>query len=56
MRRELEVLCLPGAIPEAITVDITELNIGDSVHVSDIKVGEGVGGGRIGEIAACDIS
>lgn len=42
IRRELEVLCLPGAIPESITVDITELNIGDSVHVSDIKVGEGV--------------
>jgi len=38
IRHELEVLCLPDAIPEAITIDITELNIGDSVHVEDIKV------------------
>jgi large subunit ribosomal protein L25 len=38
IRRELEVFCLPNDIPEAITIDISELNIGDSVHVEDIKV------------------
>jgi large subunit ribosomal protein L25 len=36
IRRELEVLCLPNAIPETITIDITDLDIGDSVHVEDI--------------------
>ena len=38
IRRELEVLCLPGEIPEFIEIDITELNIGDSVHVEDVKL------------------
>jgi large subunit ribosomal protein L25 len=42
IRRELEVLCLPGNIPESIKIDITELNIGDSVHVGDIKLEEDV--------------
>ena len=39
IRRELEVLCLPGEIPESITVDISELEIGDSLHVEDITLG-----------------
>ena len=37
-RRELEVLCLPTAIPEAIEVDISDLDIGDSIHVEDISL------------------
>ncbi len=38
--RELKVRCLPTAIPPAIEVDVTALNIGDSVHVSEITLGE----------------
>ena len=38
VRRELELLCLPTAIPEAIEVDITDLTIGDSVHVQEIAL------------------
>ena len=38
IRRELEVLCMPGELPESIEIDITELNIGDSVHVEDVKL------------------
>jgi len=38
IRRELEVLCLPDNIPENIEIDITELNIGDSVHVEDVQL------------------
>jgi large subunit ribosomal protein L25 len=37
IRRELEVYCLPNQIPQAITIDITDLEIGDSVHVNDIE-------------------
>lgn len=33
---ELEVECLPVHIPKAISLDITELTIGHSLHVSDI--------------------
>ena len=38
VRRELEVLCLPGAIPETVTLDITNLDIGDAIHVEDITL------------------
>ena len=40
--RSVEVLCLPAQIPEAITVDALHLVIGNSVHVSDLKLAEGV--------------
>jgi large subunit ribosomal protein L25 len=36
--RELEVRCLPTAIPPSIDVDVSHLAIGDSVHVSDVSV------------------
>lgn len=37
IRRELEVYCLPNAVPESITIDITDLDIGSSVHVDEIE-------------------
>ncbi|MGH7501285.1 MAG: 50S ribosomal protein L25/general stress protein Ctc [Longimicrobiales bacterium] len=39
---ELEVSCLPDAIPERIEVDISGLEIGDSIHVRELVVPEGV--------------
>lgn len=39
---ELEILCLPRDLPEYIEVDVLELDIGDAVHLSDLKVPEGV--------------
>ena len=36
--REVEIRCLPTAIPQSLDIDVTHLNIGESVHVSDIKV------------------
>ncbi len=36
--RDLEIEVLPRHIPERIEVDVSELNIGDSLHVSDISV------------------
>ncbi|MEE9450452.1 MAG: 50S ribosomal protein L25 [Ignavibacteriaceae bacterium] len=35
---KLEVECLPRHIPEHIAIEISELTIGDSVHVSDLSV------------------
>ncbi len=40
--RDLEVECLPKDIPEEILIDISELNIGDALHVSDITPPPGV--------------
>ena len=34
--------CLPTMIPESIEIDVTALEIGGSVHVSDLRLGEGV--------------
>lgn len=35
---QVEVSCLPADIPDSITFDVTDLDIGDSVHVSDLSV------------------
>lgn len=40
--REIKVLCEPANAPESIDVDITNLTSGHSLHVSDLKVGEGI--------------
>lgn len=37
IRRELEVLCFPMEIPDQIEIDVTNLNVGDVVHVKDIE-------------------
>ncbi len=39
---ELEILCLPRNLPEYIEVDVEALELGDSLHLSDISVPEGV--------------
>jgi len=38
IRRALEVQCLPLDVPESIEIDITDLDIGDSIHVGDISL------------------
>ena len=39
---DLEVDCLPGNLPEYIAVDISGLEIGDMIHLSQLQVPEGV--------------
>lgn len=38
MLRDLEVYCLPGSIPEKVEIDVSHLDIGDSIHVSEIEL------------------
>jgi large subunit ribosomal protein L25 len=38
VRREIELFCLPTAIPESIEVDISDLTIGDSIHIREIAL------------------
>jgi large subunit ribosomal protein L25 len=40
--REVEIECLPDKIPGHITVDVSNLEIGQSIHVKDLKTEEGV--------------
>ncbi len=42
VRRELEVRCLPDKIPDKIDVDITNLDIGHSLHLKDCPLPEGI--------------
>ncbi len=39
---ELNVACLPTQIPDSIKVDVSALDIGDSVHIKDITLPEGI--------------
>ena len=39
---QVVVACLPKDLPEHLEVDLSELNIGDVIHISDIKLPEGV--------------
>ncbi len=40
--REIKVLCEPANTPDSIDVDISDLNSGHAIHVSDLKVPAGV--------------
>ena len=40
--REVEIRCRPGIIPDAIHADVSALKVHEMLHVSDLKVEEGV--------------
>jgi large subunit ribosomal protein L25 len=40
--REIEVECLPLDIPEFFNVDVSALDIGDSIHIEELPMPEGV--------------
>ena len=40
--REIEIECLPDKIPGHIDVNITNLGIGQSIHVRDLRLDEGI--------------
>ncbi len=39
---DIRVKCIPSLIPTSFEVDVTLLEVGDSLHVSDITIGEGI--------------
>lgn len=53
--RELELECMPRAIPKEVRVDVTGLNIGDSLHVRDLALPEGVVLKSDGDLAVVSI-
>jgi large subunit ribosomal protein L25 len=40
--REIEIRCEPREIPDALEVDVSHLDVHDTLHTSDIKVSEGI--------------
>ncbi|RLJ18744.1 50S ribosomal protein L25 [bacterium endosymbiont of Escarpia laminata] len=39
---DVEITCLPKDLPEFIEIDMADMNIGDSVHLSDLQLPDGV--------------
>lgn len=39
---EIEIVCLPKDLPEYLEIDVAELHLGEILHLSDIKMPEGV--------------
>ena len=39
---ELEIACLPDRIPEEVEVNLSELNVGQSIHVRELTLPDGV--------------
>lgn len=54
--RELEVECLPKDLPEKIVVEVSELNIGDFIHVKDVTAPEGVVITNDPELTICSVA
>ena len=42
LMNEVDIACLPSNLPEYLEVDVSQLNLGESVKLSDIKAPEGV--------------
>jgi large subunit ribosomal protein L25 len=42
IKREVKVSCLPAHLPEAIEIDVSALDIGDSIKVKEMKLPEGL--------------
>ncbi len=42
IQRTITIRCLPLAIPKEIEVDISDLDVGDAIHISDLTPPEGV--------------
>ncbi len=40
---DIEVICLPKDLPEFITVDVSEMAVGDTIHIADLILPENVG-------------
>ncbi len=39
---ELAIRCAPGSIPETVDIDVSELAVGENLHISDLKLPAGV--------------
>ena len=42
IKREVKVSCLPANLPDHIDIDVSALDIGDSIKVKELKLAEGI--------------
>ena len=53
---DVEISCLPKALPEFIEVNVSELVAGDSIHISDLQLPAGVASVELGKGEGHDLS
>ena len=53
---KLELSALPDKIPAKIELDVTNLGIGEALHVSDLKLGDGIKPLVDGGVALCSVT
>lgn len=53
---EVEITCLPGALPEFIEVDLIDVALGQTVHLSDLTMPEGVSSVELGKGESHDLA
>jgi large subunit ribosomal protein L25 len=51
----LEITCLPNDLPDTLEIDVTHLQEGDSLHISDVKLPAGVRPTHAGEVVIAHI-
>ncbi len=51
---DIEVICLAKDLPEYLEIDVSEMNIGDTLHISDLPLPEGVVSAELAHGAAHD--
>jgi large subunit ribosomal protein L25 len=54
--RDLEVECLPGDLPERIQVDVSSLDLNQSIHVKELKLPPGVEAVTDGDLTVVAVS
>jgi large subunit ribosomal protein L25 len=45
VRHDLDLVCAPDSIPDEVAIDVTGLDVGDSIHINDVKLPSGVESG-----------
>jgi large subunit ribosomal protein L25 len=53
--REVEIECLPRAIPDSVEVDVSNLDVGDSIHVRDLVLPAGAKMLSDGDLAVASV-
>ena len=53
--RDVTLMCLPNAIPDSVDADVSGMELGDSLHVSDLGVADGVDIATEGELTVATV-
>ena len=56
IRREITVSCLPDKLVEQVDVDVSGLDIGDAVHIEDIRLPEGISTAQEGHLTVAVVA